>query len=119
MKTRNNLLALAIAALLLPICGWAGDDCETGVWISDFTTATNCAFTTQKPLVLVASKSGCDHCADLKATFETSAVKTWMSKKKYLFCLVTKNSKAKEYDYIATAGNTKSDISKFPYVAVV
>ena len=119
MKAKNkNVMRLLAAILLAAFCREAAADVLKGVWLDDFAAATNSAFSTGTPLVLVASKVGCDHCAALTADCASTSFKDWMAQEKFLFCHVEKNVN-KAYDYVATAGGTCAKITAFPYVALI
>ena len=116
-KSRNVVRMLAVI-LFAALCHNVAAASPKGVWLDDFAAATNSAFSTGTPLVLVASKAGCDHCAALTADCASASFKEWMSQEKFLFCHVGKNVN-KVYDYVATAGETCEKIKSFPYVALI
>lgn len=119
MKTRSrNVVRLLTALLLAAFCREAAADVPKGVWLDDFAAATNSAFTTGTPIVLVASKAGCSHCADLEAACASASFKSWMAQERFLFCRVKKDT-ANAYAYIGTAGWTQPKIREFPYVALI
>lgn len=119
MKTRSrNVVRLLAAILLAAFCREAAADVPKGVWLDDFVAATNSAFTTGTPIVLVASKAGCSHCADLEAACESASFKSWMAQERFLFCRVKKDT-ANAYAYIGTAGGTQPKIKEFPFVALI
>ena len=118
MKSRKNVVRLLAVLLLAAFCREAAADVPKGVWLDDFVAATNSAFTTGTPIVLVASKAGCEHCAALTADCESAPFKKWMAQEKFLFCHIKKNVN-KAYDYVATAGETQPKIWEFPYVALI
>lgn len=119
MKTRSrNVVRLLAALLLATFCREAAADVPKGVWLDDFVAATNSAFTTGTPIVLVASKAGCSHCADLEAACASASFKSWMAQERFLFCRVKKDT-ANAYAYIGTAGGTQPKIKEFPFVALI
>lgn len=117
MKRRSRKARLAALALA-PLCCWGLESPQRGVWLDDLAAATNGAFATGTPLVMVASKAGCDHCAALKADLASASFKAWMAEGKYLFCMVEKNRDG-SYDYVATAGGNCPKVTAFPFVALI
>ena len=119
MKAKSRNVVRMLAALLFAaFCHGVAAASPKGIWLDDFAAATNGAISTGTPLVLVASKVGCDHCAALTADCESASFKSWMAQEKFLFCHVKKNVN-KAYDYVATAGGTCEKIKAFPYVALI
>lgn len=119
MKAKSrNVMRLLTAILFAVFCHGVVAASQKGIWLDDFAAATNSAFSTGTPLVLVASKVGCDHCAALTADCASTSFKDWMAQEKFLFCHVEKNVN-KTYDYVATAGGTCAKITAFPYVALI
>lgn len=116
MKSRKNVVRLLAALLLAAFCREAAADVPKGVWLDDFVAATNSAFTTGTPIVLVASKADCSHCAKLEAACASASFKSWMAQERFLFCRVKKDT-ANAYAYIGTAGETQ--IKEFPRVALI
>jgi len=122
------LFGLVVTLGLLPVTAAGG---TTGTWIESFVAATNLAYSTKTPLVLVWSKDGCDHCDTLDEMFNTTAYRQWMASSDYVFCHVkgdsnwndvgiNKGTGAKKYT--ETAGglckNNKS-IKGTPYVSLL
>lgn len=111
MKTRSrNVVRLLAALLLAAFCREAAADVPKGVWLDDFVAATNSAFTTGTPIVLVASKADCSHCKRLEEACASASFKSWMAQERFLFCRVKKDT-ANAYAYIGTA--------EFPRVALI
>lgn len=116
MKSRKNVVRLLAALLLAAFCREAAADVPKGVWLDDFVAATNSAFTTGTPIVLVASKADCSHCKRLEEACASASFKSWMAQERFLFCRVKKDT-ANAYAYIGTAGETQ--IKEFPRVALI
>ena len=118
MKAKTTKLILAALLAAGAALTGAADTAAKGVWLADFVAATNAAFSTGTPIVLVASKSGCSHCAALKTDCEASSFKSWMAEGRFYFCRVEKDAN-NAYSYIATAGGTSTKITEFPMVSLV
>lgn len=100
-KKTQKIATSAVAAclLLLGSSTWAGAasdsvslptvyTAQTGAWIDSLHIATNYAFSTGKPLVMVWSNDICDHCNAFKTSLKNAEFKTWQSAQPYVFCLV-------------------------------
>ena len=100
-KNAHTIATSAVAAclLLLGSSAWAGaaadsvllptvSTAQTGAWIDSFHIATNYAFSTGRPLVMVWSNDICDHCNAFKTSLKKDAFKTWQGAQPYVFCLV-------------------------------
>ena len=118
MKAKTTKLILAALLAAGAALTGAADTAAKGVWLADFVAATNAAFSTGTPIVLVASKSGCSHCAALKTDCEASSFKSWMAEGRFYFCRVEKDAN-NAYSYISTAGGTSTKITEFPMVSLV
>ena len=60
----------------------------TGAWIDTFSVATNYAFSTGKPLVMLWSNDVCDYCNAFKTSIKKSAFTSWQKVQPYVFCYV-------------------------------
>lgn len=117
MRKMIGRLWLMLFALYPALC-LGFEPSSKGVWLTDFAEATNSAFTTGTPLVMVASKAGCDHCAAFKTDLSSPSFTKWMSEGRYLFCRIDKNVNG-SYSYVASAGGNCTPIRAFPYVALI
>ncbi len=98
----------------------------TGAWIDTFSVATNYAFSTGKPLVMLWSNDVCDHCNAFKTSLNKSAFKKWQASQPYVFCAVeavsgsdtAKNRGAKAFAANA-GGYGKKNGSGYPMISLL
>ena len=98
---------------------------QPGAWIGKFHVATNYAFSTGRPLVMVWSNSGCDYCNEFKTSLNKGAFKEWQSSQPYAFCLVEGVNKNDTADnkgaksFAKSAGGHGKSLTSFPYVSLL
>lgn len=98
----------------------------TGAWIDTFSVATNYAFSTGKPLVMLWSNDVCDKCNAFKTSLNKSAFKKWQALQPYVFCAVEavsgsdtpKNRGAKAFAASA-GGYGKKNTGGYPMVSLL
>ena len=61
---------------------------QTGAWMASFQAATNYAFSTGRPLVMLWSNDICDYCNAFKTSIRKSAFTSWQKDQPYVFCYV-------------------------------
>lgn len=76
-------------ASVLPIPLPDGETPKPGVWYSDFTALKQFADKEGRPLVLIASSTGCSQCSAFASrVFNNTAFQKWVSVQPYYFCKV-------------------------------
>lgn len=76
-------------ASVLPIPLPDGETPKPGVWYSDFTALKQFADKEGRPLVLIASSTGCSQCSTFASrVFNNTAFQKWVSEQPYYFCKV-------------------------------
>ena len=59
-----------------------------GAWIGTFSVATNYAFSTGTPLVMLWSNDGCEKCNAFKESIASADFRKWQAEQPYVFCYV-------------------------------
>ena len=99
----------------------------TGFWMARFSTATNYAWRTKTPLVLIWANTGCEECLKLESAIVGEKFTSYMEGSSYSYCFVlgkkgkdtgiNENSGAQEFARSAAGTiDEKSRITGFPYV---
>ena len=126
------LITAALAALAIPLFGgsysyngmtWC-DTVSPGQWTSKFAAAKAAASKSNVPLIVVWANPPCGYCKTFESSVGgSSAVKTWMSKRKYMFVFALGTSNNADYGLSGGDGSEAqrfagSGLSKFPFVGV-
>ena len=133
IKARAKVLMLAaLAASAIPLFGgsysYSGmtwyDTVSPGQWTSKFAAAKAEAKKSNVPLIVVWANPPCGYCKTFESSVGgSSAVKTWMSKRKYMFVFALGTANNASYglsggDGSAAQSFAGSGLSKFPFVGV-
>lgn len=131
----NRFIAFLLVAVATLWASSAKCDVETvdaegtGFWMARFSTATNYAWQTKTPLVLVWANTGCGECAKLEEAMSDNNFVSYMKESFYSYCFVLGKSKkdvginadSGAQEFARSAAGTldkKSWISSFPYVCL-
>jgi len=133
MTSRQYAVSLLAAAMLAaPASGAVATVSAegTGFWMDSFAVATNYAWQTKTPLVLLWTNKGCDECAKLEEAVSGTDFAAYQAASPYAYCYVmgvskkdtgvNKNSGANEFARSAagTIADKRKWISSFPYVCL-
>ncbi len=118
-------LSVATACMLLGSAVFADSSmpatvstAQTSAWIGSLDIATNHAFSTGTPLVMVWSNHDCGYCSDFKAALNSQEFKTWQAGSPYVFCIVEGDADAKKFAEKA-GGYSKNKLNDWPFVALL
>lgn len=97
-----------------------------GAWIGTFSVATNYAFSTGTPLVMLWSNDECDRCTAFKESLSKPAFTRWQADQPYVFCYVEgvggsdqkKNKGAKSFT-VNAGGYGKKITNGYPMISLL
>lgn len=135
MKTKAGakvMMLAALAASAIPLFGgsysYSGmtwyDTVSPGKWTSKFSAAKEVARKSNIPLIVVWANPPCGYCKTFESSVGgSSAVKTWMLKRKYMFVFALGTANNANYglsggDGSAAQSFAGSGLSGFPFVGV-
>ncbi len=127
------LAAAAFAALQASFASSSASNVEletvgyetVGAWMGSFPMATNYAFSTGKPLVMLWSNDGCEYCNALKTSLKKQPFKDWQAAQSFVFCAVEGKAKkdvagnAGAKEFAKTGGGNGFKTGSFPFVTLI
>lgn len=130
---RNKMIPFVFALAVLAFCCLRPAEAafttvsspQTGAWISSFPVATNYAFSTGRPLVMVWSSDNCGYCDSFKESISKSAFSAWQAEQPFVFCYIqgvdgkdtAANRGAK--DFALDAGGHAERSGSYPMIALL
>ena len=97
-----------------------------GAWVGTFSVATNYAFSTGTPLVMLWSNDGCEKCNAFKESIASADFRKWQAEQPYVFCYVegiggsdtAKNRGAKAFA-VNAGGYGKKIANGYPLISLL